>query len=439
MPASTITSPAEREAIFVPDPTTVADSQLTDFVHFCERETSRSFPDQGAFYRFSVDEFRDFWRLFLAWSDVIYEGVPDPVCTDDVCEQASFFPNLRLSYAENLLRADVGDDAAPAVTALHGSGASDWLTRGQLRARVASLALSLRELGVQPGERVVAVVHNNAEAVIAGLAVTALGATFSSAPVDMGAFGIISRFEQLSPVLLIANLNDAGQVGSVPLSDRIEELLPSLPSVRALIAADDGPAPTGTALPVVRLSELSAERVDAAQFEWPRFPFNHPLFILFSSGTTGKPKCIVHGAGGTLLEHLKEHRLHGDLRATDTLLFHTSAAWMMWNWQLSALACAARIVVVDTPLSGPETLWQFVAEERVTVFGTSPPYLRLCEDSGFSPSARAAARPAADGDVDRVDPARPPVRLAPGQRRPNPRAVHLRRHGHRRLLRPRQP
>jgi acetoacetyl-CoA synthetase len=163
-------------------------------------------------------------------------------------------------------------------------------------------------------------------------------------------------------------------------------LLAGLPEVRHVVVLDDAPLPTAPGRTVGRLSDLVAALPDAFDVpEWPRLAFDHPLWIMFSSGTTGPPKAMVHGAGGSLLEHVKEHRLHGDLRAGDTLYFHTTTAWMMWNWQLSALAVGAHVVVYDGAVTGPETLWELVARHRVTVFGTSPAYLQLCQDEGYRP------------------------------------------------------
>src|SRR3954464_2169221 len=318
-------------------------------MRFCERATGRRFPDQAAFHEFSIEDHRAFWRLLLEWSRLTVEGSPEPVCTSESCEDATFFPELRLNYAENLL---AGDPEAPALVAHHASDPPERLTRGQLRERVFGAAAELRERGIGPGDRVAAVAGNNAEVVVAGLACAAVGAPFSTAAPEMGVPAVLARFEQLEPKLLMAGA----------AVDRIAAGLPSLDSV---VRLDELPAPAG------------------AEFE--RLPFNHPLFILFTSGTTGAPKCIVHGAGGTLLEHVKEHRLHVDLQPGERLFFHTSAAWMMWNWQLSALASGAEIVLYDGPIAGPDTLWRIVEQERVTVFGTSPPYLQLCEDSGYSP------------------------------------------------------
>jgi acetoacetyl-CoA synthetase len=360
-----------------------AKTELESFVDFCEGRSGERFADPQGFHAFSVERFRDFWRLFLEWSDPLREGDPEPVCDDDRCEFASFFPNLRLSYAENLLASRCPEqDQQVALVGRHGDGSRQQLSRGELRERVRTVAAHLRALGIGPKDRVVAIAANNPEAVIGALAAATLGATFSSASPDMGAAAILSRFEQLSPKLLLANLS----------SDSIAEVAASLPSLQALVALDDEPLPAGIEIPVHRLAELAGTPPPEPLPEgWERFPFNHPLFILFTSGTTGAPKCIVHGAGGTLLEHLKEHRLHGDLGSEDTLFFQTSAAWMMWNWQLTALACGARVVLYDGPLTDAGTLWRIVAEERATVFGTSPPYLQLCEDSGYSPQREAPA------------------------------------------------
>ena len=219
---------------------------------------------------------------------------------------------------------------------------------------------------------------------VAALAASTIGASFSSCSPDMGAFAILARFQPLQPIVLLANLHDEPWDLGIPVSARVAEVLAGLTSLRAIIAFDDGALPHGLAAALHRYSDLTTEGADP-KVAWQAHEFNHPLFIMFSSGTTGKPKCIVHGAGGTLLEHVKEHRLHCDLRVGDKLFYQTSCGWMMWNWQLSALASGVELVVYDGPIEGPETLWKLVSDQQVTVFGTSAAFLQFCEASGFAP------------------------------------------------------
>jgi acetoacetyl-CoA synthetase len=291
------------------------------------------------------------------------------------------FPDLKLNYTENLLRVhgDVHRDQ-PAVTAIDSTGRRVRMSRGELADAVEIAAGGLQSLGLRCGDIVASVAYNDERAIVGALSAARLGATLSSASPEMGAFSIVARFEQLSPRLLLCHFRDLNPELPNTLGERLSEIIAKLPTLRAVVALDDGPIPLGLNVPVVRLSELKGKASEPC-----RVPFNWPLFVLFSSGTTGRPKCIVHGVGGTLIEHVKEHRLHCNLMPGDKLFFQTSCAWMMWNWQLSALASDVELVLYAGPVLAPETLWNIVGQEGVSAFGTSPAFLQLCQDRDYVP------------------------------------------------------
>lgn len=366
-------------------------SQWSEFRARCSELAGRPLDGTTDLHDFSLTSPREFWRLLLEWSGLEYEGDVQPVLTDGDVETARFFPNVRLNYTENLLRPLPDVEDAPALVSRHLGRPTERLTRRELRSRVRDTATALAGLGISATDRVVLVAPNTATAVVTALGVTALGATLSTATPDVGVPALLGRFGQVEPVVLL--LDRAGMPGDAgERAEALAALLAGLPTVQHLVLLDDGTLPDA-AVAVARLTDL-VDRVaadpDLPPAAWPRLPFDHPLFAMFSSGTTGPPKAIVHGIGGTVLEHVKEHRLHGDLRPDDVLYFHTTTAWMMWNWQLSALAVGATIVVYDGPVQGPPTLWTLVAEEGVTVFGTSPAYLQVCQDADYRPREAVA-------------------------------------------------
>ena len=381
--------PLERaiDPVHVPSASTIESSQMTAFARFIATREGTAALDGPALHSFSVEHFRTFWKLFVEWSRLPVAGSLEPVCEGDSIETARFFPELRLNYTACLLRPIAGDDA-PALTACNEAGNVERFTRGELRERVLAVASRLRALGVVPGDRVVAIARNDADAVIACLATVAIGGVWSSVSPDLGAVAILARVGQLEPRVLFACTQYLENGRSLDVVGRVQEVLAGMPTTSTLIVLGSGeisPVAGGTQS---RLSLRDLEGGTLTLDELELFPFNHPLFILFSSGTTGRPKCIMHGAGGTLIEHCKEHVLHTDLRPGDKLFFQTSCAWMMWNWQLSALATGATIVVYDGSVMYPDidVIWHLLAREKVTVFGTSPAYLQLTHSGEVEPS-----------------------------------------------------
>ncbi len=342
----------------------------------------------GALHRWSVDHRADFWSALWDFAGILGEKGPPPYLLDgDRLPGSRWFPAARLNYAENLLRR--GDDHLALVSVLE-NGRRETLTWRGLRQRVAALAAALASDGVVAGDRVAGYVPNVIDTVVAMLATTSLGAVWSSCSPDFGIAGLVDRFGQIAPKVLFT-ADGYYYNGKVHDSlGRVGEALPHLPSVLRVVIIPVAGSSSGTAGIVqgVLLADYLVR--DATEPRFERLPFDHPLFILYSSGTTGKPKCIVHGVGGALLEHQKEHLLHTDLGPDDVFFYFTTCGWMMWNWMVSALATGCTIVLYDGAPGYPQvdSLVQLIDKEGITVFGTSAKYLSLLDKEGARPGER---------------------------------------------------
>jgi acetoacetyl-CoA synthetase len=334
-----------------------------------------------ALWRWSTDQPAAFWKSIWSHCDVHASREPEQVLVDgEKMPGARWFVGARLNFAENLLRLR---DRQPALIVRDERGRRRQISHSDLRRRVTRLAAAFRRDGLQPGDRVAAFLPNCAEAVIGMLAATSVGAVWSSCSPDFGVAGVVERFGQIAPKVLIACDGYTYGGKAIDTMARVREIRAALPSVERLLIVpflNESPD-AGSVRDAVPFDEYLAD--GALQFE--PLPFDHPLFILYSSGTTGAPKCIVHGVGGTLLQHLKEHQLHCDLKPGDRLFFFTTCGWMMWNWLVSALASGVTLVLYDgSPLHpGPHALWEMAQQEQVTHFGTSPRYLAALEQAGY--------------------------------------------------------
>ncbi len=371
--------------LWQPSAQQVAQAQLTPFMASASAAAGRKLETYDALWRWSVEHPDAFWAAVWDFCEVKASCRWDAVLEHgDRMPGAKWFRGARLNFAENLLRTD--EPGRLALVWRGEDGARRTFSRAELYRETARLAGALREIGVGPGDRVAGFLPNCPEAVIAMLAAASLGATWSSCSPDFGIQGVLDRFGQIRPKVLFTADGYRYNGKRIDSLERIRGVLEQLEGVERVVLVPflDADA-SAEALPGgIRWDDfLSTDQV----LEFTQLPFDHPLYILYSSGTTGVPKCIVHGAGGTLLQHLKEHRLHTDIGPDDTLFYFTTCGWMMWNWLVSGLAAGATLVLYDgNPFHpGPEALWRMAEEEGITVFGTSAKYLAAVEKAGYAP------------------------------------------------------
>jgi acetoacetyl-CoA synthetase len=381
-------SAATGELLWEPSAELVERSRLSEFMRWLERERGLTFDGYPELWKWSVDDLDGFWSAVWEFFEVQADGDPSPVLAKREMPGAQWFPNTSLNYAEHVFAGKRDEE----VAILHASELRDLgeLRWGELRQQVAAAAAGLRALGVGRGDRVVAYMPNIPEAIVAFLAAASIGAVWSSCSPDFGPASVVDRFAQIEPKVLFAV--DGYRYGGKDFDRRevvarLQEAMPTLARTVVLpyLGADPDLAPLRDA---TRWEDLLREGA-GAELRFERVPFDHPLWVLYSSGTTGLPKAIVQGQGGILLEHLKKLNLHVDAHPGDRLFWFTTTGWMMWNFIVSGLLTEAAIVLYDGNPGHPDlnTLWDLAERAQVTMFGTSAAYIAACMKAGIEPGS----------------------------------------------------
>ena len=382
-----------EKPLWTPSPERVERAFMTDFRRLAEQRTGQTLPDYAALHAWSAAQPADFWRLYAEYSGIAFETPPEEIMSDDPMPHTRWFEGATLNYAQALLfPSTLTDENVTAIIAVDETGRERRLSYAELRLEVARCAAALARSGVGRGDRVAAYVCNVPEAVTLLLACASVGAVFSSCSPDFGFDAALARFGQLEPKLLFASdgYSYNGQAfQTLPTVARLAEAMGGLSEV-VLIPYRD--LPESETYPGWR---GWLDDAPPAPLTFTPLPFDHPLYVLYSSGTTGLPKAMVHRAGGALLTHHKEQRLHSDIRPGDVVFYFSTCGWMMWNWLVSVLAQGATIVLYEGSPAHPDlgALWRLAARLRVTHFGTSARFIHGCKAAGAKvpelPSLRA--------------------------------------------------
>ncbi|MEO6929870.1 MAG: acetoacetate--CoA ligase, partial [Casimicrobiaceae bacterium] len=365
--------------LWTPSNERIANANLTRFARGVEARAGRALDDFGALWRWSIDDIEGFWQAMWQFGGVIATTAPSHTLVDGAkMPGARFFDDATLNFAQNLLERKAADDARDSIVFRGEDKVAQRYSHAQLTASVSRFAQALVAHGITAGDRVAAFLPNMPEAVIAMLAACSRGAVWSSCSPDFGVQGVVDRFGQIAPRVLVTV--DGYWYNGKPISiiDKLRDIVAQLPTLEKVVVVRylDGGDDFGTVRNAIGWDAF-VEDFPAAPIEYVPMPFNAPLYILYSSGTTGVPKCIVHGAGGTLLQHLKEHQLHGDVMPGDRLFYFTTCGWMMWNWLVSGLAAGATLMLYDgSPfVQRGRCLWDYAEAEHFTHFGTSAKYI----------------------------------------------------------------
>ena len=375
-----MTNTVDSTPLWKPNPATVGDTRMAQFMQ------ATGHGSYANLWQWSVDQPGAFWATVWKFCGALGEPGGTVLAEGERMPGARWFPEARLNYAENLLHhRDDGD----ALVFWGETKVKRRLSRAQLAADVARFAAFLKATGVGPGDRVAGFLPNLPETLVAMLATASLGAIWSSASPDFGVQGVLDRFGQIEPKVLICVDGYWYNGKPVDCLEKNAEVVARMPSLRKAVVVPylDPAAGTG-AIPRAVTWEAALADQPAGPLEFTRVAFDHPLFIMFSSGTTGVPKCIVHCHGGVLLQHLKEHQLHSDVRPGDRLFYFTTCGWMMWNWLMSGLACGATLLLYDgSPFAGGGTvLFDYAQAEKMTHFGTSAKFIDAAAKLGLTPA-----------------------------------------------------
>ncbi|HUO42315.1 MAG TPA: acetoacetate--CoA ligase [Methylomirabilota bacterium] len=375
------------QLLWQPSDERIHQANITKFISFVKKDYEPKVDSYWPLYDWSIRCIPDFWRAMWDFAGIKASQKYDTI-VDDLSKfpGAHWFPGARLNFAENLLKCR---DDHPAFIFRGENGKSISMTYAQVYSQVASLSTSLREMGIRPGDRVCGYMPNIIETPIAMLAATALGATWASCGTELAPVAVQDRFGQIEPRIMFTAdgyLYKGRAFKSLTNAEKVAEGVPSIEKVVVVPFISEKPQ-TGGPKFVNYHDFITPEKLDTIRFE--QLPFDHPVYVMFSSGTTGKPKCMVQGAGGILLNHLKDLILHTDVKREDRITYMTSTSWMMWTWLMSSLGTEATIVLYDGNPNHPDwgTMWKLIQDERITIFGCSASYVNYLRSVGAKPGA----------------------------------------------------